>query len=311
MHFTDHESAITDLSWSSGGFLLSSSLDKSVKIYHILHQTCLCTFNHGEIVSSVLFHPIDERYFVSGCLDGKIRTWSIDEKKVIFWNIIPKGDITAVSITNDGNSVIAGTSLGQCVFYHFQGMKYNTQVNISNDSSFSGKVCKITGMHPIIHTDGQELLLVTGSKSKLRLFNIKDKSVYRKYKGLDLKGGKSSASFSKDGRYIIAGSEGPHVLIWDTEPEITKDQQFSGVLSAVMQWQNDTSRTSGQERFVASNDAVTCAVFAPWKSDGDTSDPTLGFVIIASDLSGHIRIFENGSYRHSVLDKVSVSNTPV
>ena len=38
-------------------FLLSSSMDKTVKLWHISRKECLCCFQHSEFVTSIAFHP--------------------------------------------------------------------------------------------------------------------------------------------------------------------------------------------------------------------------------------------------------------
>ena len=36
----------------------------------------------------MLFYVQDDRYFLSGSLDGKLRLWNIPDKKVALWNEI-------------------------------------------------------------------------------------------------------------------------------------------------------------------------------------------------------------------------------
>lgn len=33
-------------------------------------------------MTAIVFHPRDDRYFLSGSLDGKLRLWNIPDKKV-------------------------------------------------------------------------------------------------------------------------------------------------------------------------------------------------------------------------------------
>ena len=37
---------------------------------------------------TMLFYVQDDRYFLSGSLDGKLRLWNIPDKKVALWNEI-------------------------------------------------------------------------------------------------------------------------------------------------------------------------------------------------------------------------------
>lgn len=46
--FLGHTGDILDLSWSKNNFLLSSSMDKTVRLWHVSRQECLCTFKHKD-----------------------------------------------------------------------------------------------------------------------------------------------------------------------------------------------------------------------------------------------------------------------
>lgn len=38
-------------------FLLSSSMDKTVRLWHISRRECLCCFQHIDFVTAIAFHP--------------------------------------------------------------------------------------------------------------------------------------------------------------------------------------------------------------------------------------------------------------
>lgn len=80
--YTGHTSDLLDVSWSKNYFILSSSMDKTVRLWHISRKECLCCFQHIDFVTAIVFHPRDDRYFLSGSLDGKLRLWNIPDKKV-------------------------------------------------------------------------------------------------------------------------------------------------------------------------------------------------------------------------------------
>lgn len=65
-----HQAPVLDVAWSKSLFLLSSSMDKTVRLWHLSRSECLCFFRHVDFVSTIAFHPRDDRYFVSGSLDG-------------------------------------------------------------------------------------------------------------------------------------------------------------------------------------------------------------------------------------------------
>jgi WD40 repeat protein len=68
--FLGHQAPVLDVAWSKSLFLLSSSMDKTVRLWHISRLECLCFFRHVDFVSAIAFHPRDDRYFVSASLDG-------------------------------------------------------------------------------------------------------------------------------------------------------------------------------------------------------------------------------------------------
>ncbi len=56
--FDGHTGEILDLSWSKNNFLLSSSMDKTVRLWHVSRQECLCTFKHKDFGICTLVSPI-------------------------------------------------------------------------------------------------------------------------------------------------------------------------------------------------------------------------------------------------------------
>ena len=117
-------------------------------------------------------------------MDGRIRIWSIPEKRVAFWNEIPGNRlVTAAGFTLDGKTVIAGSHDGHCYFFETQSLKYITQISVNSDTttnrnSSSKKGPKITGIEMMPGMPpGDEKLLVTSNDSKVRLYNMKDKSL--------------------------------------------------------------------------------------------------------------------------------------
>lgn len=58
--------------------------------------------------------PKDDRFFISGSLDCKLRLWNIVEKRVHSWTELPDL-ITSVVFTADGKLAAAGTYAGTVV----------------------------------------------------------------------------------------------------------------------------------------------------------------------------------------------------
>eukprot|EP00833_Pecoramyces_ruminatium_P014589 jgi/Orpsp1_1/1188621/evm.model.d7180000066143.1 len=262
-YYRGHTSDILDLSWSKTDFLISSSMDKTVRLWHVMHNECLRIFQHEDFVTSIRFHPKDDRYFLSGSLDSKIRLWSIQEEKVVYWNDLSNDQlITSVGFSQDGSFAIAGTFQGDAIFYEFEKLKYNTQIKVCNPKVQK----KITGIEPFPRfSSGADSILFTTTDSRIRLFQLDDKSCTKEYKGLTNKSGQIKASFSDDGKYIICGSEDRQVYIWNVEPPQTSRREMVEKLQNIIRGR-DAMTINTYETFVASNSAVTATVFAPQRT---------------------------------------------
>ena len=79
--FLDHAKPIVAVSWSrKGDFLLSASLDSSVRLYKPRRsRACLFTFAHLKPLTSVAFCPWNDMHFVTGGLDRKLRLWDVSK----------------------------------------------------------------------------------------------------------------------------------------------------------------------------------------------------------------------------------------
>ncbi|PWZ44372.1 WD repeat-containing protein 44 [Zea mays] len=107
--FMGHSEDVLDLCWSKSQYLLSSSMDKTVKLWHISSTSCLKTFSHSDYVTCIQFNPVDDRYFISGSLDEKIRIWSIQNREIVDWKDLHEM-ITAACYTPDGQFLPGSTS---------------------------------------------------------------------------------------------------------------------------------------------------------------------------------------------------------
>ncbi len=264
--FTGHTSTVLDLSWSKNNFLLSSSIDKTVRLWHVSREECLCTFKHKDFVTSIAFHPRDDRFFLAGSLDGVLRLWSIPDKNVAFWAKAPEM-ITSVGFVPDGRTAIAGGNGGLLGFYDTEGLSFVTQVHVRSSRGKNAKGSKITGIRtmcfPPNNPNGEVKVLVSSNDSRIRLYNLRDKSLEMKFKGHENVHSQIRASFSEDGRYVICGSEDRRTYIWSL---------FSN---------DGDSMASGKDKhpvesFASHGDVVTTSIIAPAKTRqllGASGDP--------------------------------------
>lgn len=52
-------------------------------------------------MTCVDFNPVDDNYFISGSIDGKVRIWEVHRHKVVDWTDI-RDIVTAVCYRPDG-----------------------------------------------------------------------------------------------------------------------------------------------------------------------------------------------------------------
>ena len=226
-------------------------MDRTVRLWHSSRAECLCCFKHSDIVTSIAFHPRDDRFFLAGSLDSKVRLWSIPDKSVAHAN--QANDIvTAVAFTPDGKTAIAGCLSGLCLFYDTEGLRYQTQMHVRSAHGKNAKGSKVTGIQAVYFppndANGDVKLLITSNDSRVRVYNCRDKGLELKLKGNENSTSQIQATFSDDAKYIICGSEDKKTYIWPTTPsDKDKDKQPFEV-------------------FEAHAAPVTAAIFAPTRT---------------------------------------------
>ncbi|KAF8766923.1 WD repeat-containing protein 44 [Argiope bruennichi] len=245
--YQGHTAELLDVSWSKNYFILSSSMDKTVRLWHISRKECLCCFQHIDFVTAIVFHPKDDRYFLSGSLDGKLRLWNIPDKKVTLWNELDGQTklITAVNFCQNGKIAVVGSYDGRCIFYYTDQLKYYTQIHVRSTKGKNSHGRKISGIEEM---PGEDKILVTSNDSRIRLYDLRDLCLTCKYKGYVNLSSQIKASLSHDGKYILSGSENQFIYLWKTSHDYAKFRR---------------DRNDYWTAIKAHNAVVTSAVFAP------------------------------------------------
>ncbi|TIA87535.1 hypothetical protein E3P99_03115 [Wallemia hederae] len=241
--FRDHQSGVCSLDWSKNNFLITASLDKTVKLWHPNRKGCLATFRHNDIVTSTKFHPNDDRYFISSSLDATVKLWSIPHKSALFSHRLNEL-ITACAFSKTGKYILVGTLHGQLdIFtYSHKGLEQDASIKLYNysnqthnrgaDNHTSRRINsskKIVGID-VVPDDTGDYVLVTNADNRAYMVNIDTKKVTAKFKGNRNRSMQMAITPSSDGSWISSGSEDKHIYIWPTHSAMSRkadDNSFS------------------------------------------------------------------------------------
>lgn len=313
--FEGHTDEVIDLAWSRYNFLLSISLDKTVRLWHASQIDCLLVVPHADYISAACFMPADDRYFVSACFDGYIRLWSIPRKTVLFRRNVTRdldnrktgftGNIvTALTFLKFGDSLVAGTADGRLLFYRTDTLEYITQAHICKTQS--PKVLSIE----VVNEDKSQLL-VTSADSRVRLFSLMHWriEVESEFKGCTIGNSTIRADMSPDGQFIVCGSEDFCSYVWDNKTptlwEKLKKSSAETIISGFYE-ENPEERDVDDLTFESldielGEEATECCeptqalfnpTFAFFAPNASLFAPSAKYVLVSVDhYSGRIRVF--------------------
>ncbi|KAJ8538622.1 hypothetical protein K7X08_029918 [Anisodus acutangulus] len=212
--FRGHTGEVLALSWSKNGYLLSSSVDKTARLWQVGHDKCLGVYLHNNYVTCVEFNPMDDNYFISGSIDGKIRLWEVHGCRVIDWTDV-KEIVTAVCYCPDGKGGVVGYMDGNCCFYDVLGnrLQMGIQVYLQGKKKLTNK--RVTGFQYCPNDSSK--IMVTSADSQVRI--LCGSNIICKFKGTKNLGSQCPASFTSDGKHILAVTEDSNVYIWNYSNE--------------------------------------------------------------------------------------------
>lgn len=238
--FRGHRSEVLDLSWSKKNYLLSSSADKTVRLWQVNRDHCLEVFSHSNYVTCIQFNPVDEDYFISGSIDGKVRIWTIPDSQVVDWTDV-RDIVTAVCYRPDGQGGIVGSLEGNCWFYKISDnhLQLDSQLCLIGKKKLPGR--GITGFQ-FLPQDSKKVM-VTCADSQVRILD--GLNVICKYKSLNT-GSPMCASFTSDGKHILSACEDSNVYLWNVNQEESNNpmkskkvrscERFSSNASVAVPW---------------------------------------------------------------------------
>lgn len=277
-------SDVVALAWSKRNFLISSSMDHRVSVWHVTKQECLVSFKHNELVTSVAFHPEDDSLFVTGSFDEKVRLFNLRSRELVSF-VDTKSMITAIGFAEQGKTLVAGTYDGKCIFYSLRGTELSRRTIIdvrSRRGKNKGK--KVTG---VVASPDQRGILVTTNDSRVRVYSLVDFSEMCKFKGFVNTSSQIKATYNLEGSMILSGSENHNVYLWSVNKDLNIEKKKISAL-------RKKSVIDSYESFKNSDSTVTNCLFAPFQfSYSSDFASTYGTIIATSNYKGELCIYES------------------
>ncbi|OIS99521.1 PREDICTED: WD repeat-containing protein 44-like [Nicotiana attenuata] len=269
--FHGHKGEVLALSWSKNGYLLSSSVDKTARLWQVGHDQCLGVYSHNNYVTCVEFNPADDNFFISGSIDGKVRLWEVHGCRVIDWTDV-KEIVTAVCYCPDGKGGVVGSMDGNCRFYDVVGnrLQMGSQVCLQGKKKLARK--RITGFQYCPNDSSK--VMVTSADSQVKILCGSD--IICKFKGIRNSGSQFPASFTSDGKHILAVTEDSNVHIWN--------------------YTNQGRTTTNKPKHVRSSESF-------FSNNASVAIPWCGFKTNSGTLP--TSVLENGNVNENALPKTS------
>ncbi|CAI9295602.1 unnamed protein product [Lactuca saligna] len=237
--FHGHTGHVLDLSWSNNNFLLSSSVDETVRLWRVGSDQCLRVFPHSNYVTCVAFQPSNQNYFISGSIDGKVRMWSVSKCQVVDWMDL-REIVTAVAYTPDGKGGVIGSMNGCCSFFSLPENQFQMEESVYLNSKKKSQ--RIIGFQ--FYPQDPSKLMVICADSQVRILN--GINVVGKFKGQRTSTNPICATFTSDGKHIVSSNEDSNVYIWncydqkglsfDQNKTVTSYECFSANASVAVPW---------------------------------------------------------------------------
>ncbi|KAE8678255.1 Histone-lysine N-methyltransferase ATXR6 [Hibiscus syriacus] len=212
-----HEGTIFTMKFSPDGQYLASAGEDGVD-YLSLYAAVTC----------VQFNPVDDNYFISGSMDGKVRIWAISSYQVVDWCDV-RDIVTAVCYHPDGQGGIVGSMTGSCWFYNVADKRLQLDAHIYSNGKKKSPCRRITGLQ-FLPQDSSKVM-VPCADFQVRI--IQGHDVICKYKGARNSlsqsagarnnGNQAFPSLTPDGKHIVSACEDANVYIWNS---VDQDEQI-------------------------------------------------------------------------------------
>lgn len=317
-NYVGHRSTIIDISWSKNYFIITASLDNTIRLWHLSKTECVYVFPNSNLVNCICFHPSDNNYFLSGGSDNYLKIWKLPEGEVIH-KILTPNIITSAAFSPTGRFCIVGLINGKMIFYTCDNLMYYTEIDCRNRNGNYSDGREIISMKFCNTENGYEIL-VSNTDNRIRLYKISDFSLEWKYKGhicsnnlinnnMNNGGNKiNGGNFDKNSEHIISASEDGFVYIWRRMNEFNEKSILN-----VFGKKKNSNKSYEKFKVVKMNERLNVSIFAPINTIKKYNEDLIhkiklydknlkkavecdvGNIILIGSDKGHIRIYVQNS----------------
>ena len=213
--FTGHHDSVTRVSFSpNGDAIATASYDNTAKLWD-LHGNCLVTFTgHHDSVTSVSFSSTGEM-IATASIDGTAKLWDLQGNCLVIFTG-HHDSVTSVSFIPTGEAIATASDDKSAKLWDLQG---NCLVTFTGHHDWVNSVC---------FSPNGDTIATASYDGTAKLWDLQGNLLadYSGYKGNLLKGEADFVElkspiycvcFSRDGKFLITGSQDGKVRFWPIE----------------------------------------------------------------------------------------------
>lgn len=200
-----HTKSVSSVVWSTdGSFLVSGSLDKSIRKWNISIGKCEIVAEVPHQVHAIALSPDDE-FIVFGGVDSSLYVYDVPTMARILGPLSGhKGNVLTVAYSQDGRHIVSGSRDKSIIVWDSK-----TGAKLSGPIMHSGVIQSLSHS-PLGGT------FVTGSFDTITIWDAKSFEPF--HRALSAHGGRvKSVHYSPDGRFVLSASADGTLKVWNVE----------------------------------------------------------------------------------------------
>ena len=162
---------------------------------------------------------VSDDYFILSCLNNKMYIWNTHNNYSYVYSFDVKETITKVYMFPDGKYLCLGSLTSNVSFYSVQNnIKYKYSFGVKNKKGRFSEGRKVTW----IETLDKDKIIVCANDNKIRIVDVNDGSVLKKFKGHKNEEGMLNCCLYNN--TLISPSEDRYIYIWKIDLETKKSK---------------------------------------------------------------------------------------